>query len=116
MKVQPGLFAFGNQRIGHFPDAVVKEDISMICSRDEPRPDCFLNLGIDSLRRSSENETRSNHLNAASQTSKPLKDFLCCQGETVQLPSHEFCHVVRVTLGANSLQVPGPGRFCGIEN
>jgi hypothetical protein len=114
-KVCPRALAIGDQRVGRLLNTVMEEGIRILQAEDQPSADGVQQRSVDLLFSLSEHHAQCRDLDHVPETSKLLESGLRRAGQSPQLPHHEIHHVVGVTLGANPIQVPDPGRRIPIE-
>ncbi len=98
-----------------FLDAVVGEPVFIVGSQDQPGLQRLLQVALQFCLGGVANHRQQRNLPTVSQAGELLQGFLGCHGQPAQLVMHELHDVVRVPLGVDANEIPGPDRGPVVE-
>jgi len=105
----------GRQRVGRLMNAVMGEPVRARLPLHQLQAHRIAQSRVDLLLRSLEDDREHGDVGDVAEAGKLLQYFLSFERQAVELPDHEVDHVIRVALGVNPLEIPGPSRFALLE-
>src|SRR6516165_6276447 len=102
-------------RVSGFLHPVVDELVGTLEALDQFLTDRFRLCRVDVLRRRPENDRMHRDFGGIAETGHLLQRQLRFGRQAGQLRDQEVHHIIRVTLGVNALEIPGPARSLMIK-
>ena len=104
-----GALVPGNERIGGFVDAVVRECVGAIGAQDEAGKNGLPQSGVDILVGAVMDLVQRGDLGDVAETGQQSQRLLRGGGQSGQLGGHQIRHIVGEALGPDPRHVPCPG-------